>query len=142
MSQVRTDLRDTRERARELRVEPTGSITQTNVQKALEQLSTQPPAVASTSVTTAMSPYAVQSSDNALYVDSTAGPVQILLQLAALRNGVPLVVKDVAGFGNTNNITITPAGGQTIDLLASLVINADFGGYQLNPRAASYTLAP
>lgn len=142
MSIVRTDLRDTRERARELRFEPVGALTARDVQKAIEQTATQPQAVTGTAVNAAASPYSVLSTDYTLYVDSSAGPVTILLQPSAARVGVPLVVKDVGGVANTNNITLTPSGAETIDNLASLVINADFGGYRLNPRTASYTLAP
>lgn len=142
MAIVRTDLRDTRERAREIRFEPTGAITQTNVQKAIEQAASQPQAVSGTAVNAAASPYTVLPTDSVLYVDSTAGPINILLQPSAARLGVPLVVKDVGGAGSTNNITLTRSGAETIDGLAALVINADFGGYRLNPRTLSYTVAP
>lgn len=144
MTIMHTDLGDTRERARELRFEPTGSITETNVQTALVQATSSVPTVPGTAVDTSSSPYAVAQADTMLYVDSTAGPVQILLQTAAVRANVPLSIKDVGGHGSTNNITITPSGADTIDGLPSLVINADFGGYRINPRSASatWTLAP
>jgi hypothetical protein len=142
MTMVRTDLGNTRESARRLRFEPTGAVTQTNVQKAIEQVATTPQAISGTAVNAAASPYTVLASDTVLYVDSSAGPVNILLQASADRLGVPLVVKDVGGAANTNNITLTPNGAETLDSLAALVINSDYGGFRLNPRTASYTVAP
>lgn len=142
MTIVRTDLRDTRERAREQRFEPTGAVTATNVQKAIEQVATTPQAVSGTSVNAAMSPYTVLSTDAMLYVDSSAGAVQILLQASAARLGVPLGIKDVGGAAATNNITLTPSGVETIDALTSMVLDSNYGGVQLNPRTSSYTVAP
>lgn len=142
MSIVRTDLRETRERARELRFEPTGALTQTNVQKAIEQSATQPQAVTATAITVAQSPYAVKNTDSFLAVDTVGGPIQILLQAQALRLGVPLSIKDVTGHAAANNITITPNGIETVDSLAPYPINADFGGIRIVPEVGGYTVAP
>lgn len=143
MAVVKTDLRNTRESARELRFEPTGAITQTNVQKAIEQVSTTPVGISSTAINFAMSPYIPLSSDSVLYVDSTGGAVVINMPLAAARGGLALTVKDVGGAASTNNITINASGAETIDSLAAVLIASDFGGYQLNPRpAVGYTVAP
>lgn len=143
MTILRTDLGNTRESARRLRFEPTGAITQTNVQKALEQAASQPPAITSTAINFAMSPYTVLSTDTVLYVDTSGGAVTINLQAAAARLGVPLVVKDITGNANANNVTLTPNGVETIDGLATYPINVDFGGWKLNPRSAiGYTVSP
>jgi hypothetical protein len=142
MTIAQTDLRTTRERARELRFEPAGSIRATNVQKAIEAMQQ----VAGTSVTVVMSPYTPTTADTVLYVDTSGGPITILLQASADRNGMPLSIKDVTGNAAANNITVKPSGAETIDLTytnaAPLVIAGDFGGYRLNPRTLSYTLAP
>lgn len=142
MSMAKTDLRDTRERARELRFEPTGSITATNVQKAIEEMRQ----IDGTSIAFANSPYSVTNADTVLYVDTSGGAITILLQASAARNGVPLSIKDVTGNAAANNITVKPVAGETIDTTytngAPLAINADFSGYRLNPRTLSYTLAP
>lgn len=145
MTILRTDLGDTRERARELRFEPSGSITETNVQTAIEQAALLPEQISATAVNAAASPYTVQSTDTYLYVDSSGGAVQILLSAASLRSGVPLVIKDIGGAASdpAKNITITPSGAETIDGLAPLVINAAYGGYKLNPRSGvGYTVSP
>lgn len=143
MTLMRTDLGDTRERARELRFEPSTAIPNTNVQTAIERVSTSPQQIASTAITVASSPYPVQGTDTYLYVDSSGGAVQILLQTGAARAGLPLVIKDTGGAAATNNITITPNGAETIDGIAPLVINANYGGYRLNPKAAGgYTVSP
>ena len=142
MSIARTDLRETRERARELRFEPTGPITATNVQKAIEGIQQ----VGGTSITVALSPYTPTNADTMLYVDTSGGPVTILLQASADRNGIPISIKDVTGNAAANNITIKPSGAETIDATytnaSPLIIGGDFGGYRLNPRTLSYTLAP
>ncbi len=142
MSIARTDLRTTYERARELRFEPTGSNSATNVQKAIERMGQ----VGGTTVTAGMSPYSLSNSDSVLYVDTSGGAVTILLSASASRNDEPLSIKDVTGNAAANNITITPIAGETIDSTytngAPLQIVGDFGGYRLNPLAVGYTLAP
>ena len=143
MTLVRTDLGNARESARQIRFEPTGSITQTNVQKAIEQASSQPPAVNPTSVTFAMSPYTVLTTDTALYIDTSGGVVVINLQAAAARLGVPLIIKDISGNGLANPISAVPNGVETVDLLAPYPITGDFAGVQLNPRSGvGYTVSP
>lgn len=142
MSQVATDLRDTRERAREVRFEPAGTVTQTNVQKAIEQVATTPQAISFTAVNFAMSPYTVLPTDTYLAVDSSGGPITINLSLAAARTGFALVVKDTGGQAQTNNIAINRAGAETIDGLTQVVINANYGGYSLGPKTGGYTLLP
>ena len=142
MAIARTDLRETRERARELRFEPTGSNSATNVQKAIERMGQ----VGGTSVTFGMSPYTPTNADSVLYVDTSGGAVTILLQPSIDRNDEPISIKDVTGNAAANNITVTPAAGETIDSTytnaAPLVMNGDFMGYRLNPRTLSYTVAP
>lgn len=142
MTQVQTNLLNTRERARLLRFEPVGAITQVNVQKAIEQAATQSPVIAPTSITVASSPYTVQSTDNLIYVDTSGGAVTILLQASAARLGVPLTIKDVTGNALTNNVTITPNGAEVIDGLSSYPLNFAYAGVRLNPRTSSYTVAP
>ncbi len=139
MSTLRTDLGTTRESARRLRFEPTTLITATNVQKAIEQASAAAGTGTPTSVTT--TPYTVLPSDTVLLVN-VAGAAVVTLQTAAARAGVDLVVKDISGAASTNNITITPTGGDTIDGAATLVIRADYGGYNLGVRTGAYYVKP
>lgn len=143
MTTVRTNLGNTRESARQIRFEATGPITQLNVQKAIEQIASAPQAILPTAVTFASSPYSVVLADTVLYIDTSGGAVTINLQAAATRVGVPLSIKDISGNANANNVTLTPNGAETIDGLATLAINSDFGGWRLNPRSGiGYTVAP
>jgi hypothetical protein len=142
MTTVRTDLGNTKESARRERFEPTGSITATNVQKAIEQAVSQPIAIVPTAVAFAASPYTVLATDVALYVDPTGGAITINLQASAARAGVPLIIKDVTGHAAANNISLVGNGAETTDSLATYLINADFGGVTLNPLTGGYTVAP
>lgn len=141
MAIAKTDVRNTVESARRIRFEKVGGIIATDVQTAIEQVATTPPSISSTSVTAAMSPYAVTPTDKVLYVDTSAGPVTIVMPVPALRNGQALTIKDVTGNAAANNITVS---GQTIDGIVSpnYKIASDFGGIQLYPRTADYTVAP
>src|ERR1035437_5583955 len=142
MTTLRTDLGNTKESARRERFEPVGSITATNVQKALEQISSQPIAIIPTSVAFAASPYTVKSTDVAIYVDTVGGAVTINLQASAARAGVPLIIKDITGHAAANNISLVGNGAETTDSLATYPIGADFGGVTLNPLVGGYTVAP
>ena len=142
MTILRTNIGNTRERARQLRFEPAGAITQTNVQKAIEQVSTQPSAISSTPVAVGQSPYTVLLTDTFLYLDTAGGSITINLQPAAARAGIPLVIKDVTGHGFANPVSLVPSGAETVDSLAPYPLNADFGGVKLNPLAGGYTVSP
>ncbi len=149
---VRTDLRETRERAALLRFEKSAGIPDTNVQDAIETVDDELtaleaevaliPVVVSKNIAFADSPYTVLASDRVLYVDTSGGAITINLQPAAGRGGIPLTVKDVSGNAAANNISIVRNGAETIDGLTTYPINMDFGGVRLNPRTASYTVAP
>lgn len=136
---IRADLGQTRPAAKQIIYSPApGSpITATNVQDAIDQSRTVPPAVVPTPVTA--SPYTVLSTDTLLYVN-VAGPVTINLPTAASRSGIPLEIKDVSGAASTNNITIDPNGAQTIDGLSTLVIASDFGAFKLGPDATDWKI--
>lgn len=143
MPLIATQLNNTRESARLLRTEVANGVTQTNVQKALEQIASSPSAISATAVAFADSPYTPLSTDTVLYVDTTAGAVEILLRPAAERIAVPLAIKDIGGLAYTNHITVTPNGAETIETNANFVIQTDFGGVNLNPiSGVGYVVAP
>jgi hypothetical protein len=58
----------------------------------------------------------------------------------------PLFVKDVGGFATVHNITVTPAGSDTIDGLSgtSVAIASAYGSLSVRPRFGStdWVLAP
>lgn len=105
-------------------------------------LSTNSPA---TIVTSAQSPYPPLATDTFLLVDTTGGPVEIDMPLAAARNNVSLAIKDYKGNAAVNNITIKPTNPETIDGFthaAPLVINTNFDGVNLRPATALYVIVP
>lgn len=53
----------------------------------------------------------------------------------ATQPGSVLTIVDISGTASTNNVTINPAGGQTISGLASVSIASDYGGVQLAPKS-------
>jgi hypothetical protein len=65
-------------------------------------------------------------------VDSTGGSFEVrLLPAASLSNGQKLVIKDEGGQAGSNNVTIKPAGSQTIDGQNSIVLESPNASIQL-----------
>jgi hypothetical protein len=92
--------------------------------------------------TVVSTPYAPVATDAFLLVDY-AGAATINLPTAASRSGYPLAIKDNSGNGHTNNITINPNGSDTIEgTNAALVIQNDFGGFNLYPVTGGWVLHP
>jgi hypothetical protein len=93
--------------------------------------------------------YIADLSSNYIPVNSTAGPVTIILPPAMQPavgagavpgpfTGTPVRVVDVGGQANAHPITIMPQAGETIMGLASIQITANFGGYTLAPNSAAH----
>lgn len=135
MTIVRTDLRDTIDSARRIRFEQTNGIRATNVQTAIEQVTSTPPGLVPTPVNPGNSPYTPSFTDNYLAVDTTAGPVTINLQPMSDRRNVPLTIKDVGGNASVNNITLA---AQPVDGLSPYLINGDYGSVELIPGNTEY----
>jgi hypothetical protein len=81
--------------------------------------------------------YTVTSEQTLLIKKTVPAAHNIQLPTAASRNGINIIIKDVAGNAAANVATILPSGGETIDGLASLPINANYGGFNLAPLPAS-----
>lgn len=66
---------------------------------------------------------------------AVAGATSIVLGLAS-SYGFPVLVKDLKGDADTNPITVTFTGGETLDGLSQVVINNPFGYFWFNPLKA------
>jgi hypothetical protein len=102
-------------------------------------------------VSSALSPFRIITTPGAatvlptdivlLFQKTTSGASTLDLPSAASRQGAPVTVKDLTGDANTNNITIVPASGETIDGFSAAaaaangvaVISVDFGFKHLYP---------
>jgi hypothetical protein len=141
---VSTDMRCTTESARRIRYEPSGSITATDVQTAIEQVAViavaGAPGVVPTIVTAAMSPYAPTLADTLLLVDTTGGVVNIQLPLSATRVSsgryIPLTVKDDKENAGVNAINVLRAGAELIDGLTSYPLDSPSISAIFQPIAA------
>jgi hypothetical protein len=124
--------------AKRIAFQPVTPLTANNVEDAINQVqaniaaaTSSPPVITATTVTFVQSPYAVQSTDFILEVDTTGGIVVINPQAVGTRTQ-PLEVKDAAGNAATNNIQINATiEGQTPYLLRddfdSVTIRANKG---------------
>ncbi len=74
--------------------------------------------------------------NKALHLVSTAAARSLTLPAPAA--ALFLVVKDVTGSGQTNNITINPAGAQTIDGSATLVIDDNYKSVTIVSDGSNY----
>jgi hypothetical protein len=110
------------ENARGVRTEPTtgigGHISETNVQRALEQLDD---AIQSSkgelTIITAAGTVTVTAGEPGVAINKTVGAATtVQLPPAAARNGLPVIVKDMKGDANTNNITVLPDAADSLGI--------------------------
>lgn len=92
---------------------------------------------------TAAGTYSVQPTDSVVLINkSVAAANSVQLPVAASRSGLPVTVKDLKGDAATNVITVLPAGSETIDGLASVPINSNYGAYKFWPVAGGWVILP
>ena len=82
-------------------------------------------------VSISSSTYTVQSSDYFLAADSSSNTITITLPAASSNSGRVIKFKDAGGNADSNNITITRAGSDTIDGNASVVLESPYSGITL-----------
>jgi hypothetical protein len=70
-------------------------------------------------------------SEGTLVVNKGTGAATAVTLAANPDRGAVVIVKDGKGDAATNNITVTPAGGKTIDGAANKVISANYGVLRL-----------
>ena len=85
-------------------------------------------------VITAAGDHTVDTDDYYLVFNKTSGAAtEVTLPASADRVG-PITIKDGKGDANSNNITVTPDGSETIDGLSSWVLSFAYSGVTLIPR--------
>jgi hypothetical protein len=142
MVQVMTNL-TTRESARHERFEPTGNVTATNVQTAIQQVDVEA-AGKVTQVGTIRKPasaatIAILATDIEVGLDTRTTAASAALPSAAVwsaanPNGLELVLNDYFGNALTNNITPSLFAGDAFAYGAvTPVVNANFGLLRLRP---------
>lgn len=85
------------------------------------------------------SPYTVLSTDYHMSCDTTAGVLVVDLPNAPA-TGTSYVVKDLSGTADTNNITISTAGAETIDGAATFVMNTEYESVNLLYNGSSWEI--
>jgi hypothetical protein len=141
MTTVRTSL-GWGENARKWRFEPTGNVTATNVQKAIEQVDTEA-AGKMAQVGTARLPAAaatvnILTTDIEVGIDATSTAVSCPLPSAAVwaaanQNGLELTIFDYKGQAATRNITPSLNGADVFVQGVTPVIKAAYGDIKLRP---------
>jgi len=85
-------------------------------------------------------PYVVLITDDYLSVDSSGGPISVLLPNAAALGQV-FIIKDRTGSAATNNITVTTVGGLVnIDGATTFVMNTAFESIQVIGNGSTYEI--
>jgi len=142
MTQIHTDLLITRESARRIRVEPTtavgGTISQTNVQRALEQIAG---FIAPVNTTIIATPAVIPATVSAVYFNVGSAVTATLPDAATWATNFTgsLLLKDISGAAATNNITINRAGSNTIDGLTTFQILSNYGFFSLRVVSGNWT---
>ena len=109
------------------------------------------PSIAAPRTVTATGAVSSLSTDiSILFKKSSSGASVYDLPVSSSRNGAPIILKDMTGDANANNITAVPATGETIDGLSGsaaaanglAVIDRDYGSLTLYPLPSGgwYTL--
>jgi hypothetical protein len=87
---------------------------------------------------------AAQPNKDILLINRTgSAPDNVRLPLSASRNGVAIVVKDIAGNASKLPTRVLFSGGETCDKLSEVPINSDYGAYTFSPLASGgWTILP
>ena len=86
--------------------------------------------------------YTVTNEKILLINKTSATAHNINLPTSVNRNNIPIVIKDVAGNAATYIATIIPNGAETIDGLATLPIDSNYGGFKLTPITGGWYISP
>ena len=84
------------------------------------------------------SPYQVPTDVSRALFNKTVGSATYVVFDASANYGQPVLIRDLKGDADVNNITISFTGGELCDGLTTLVISNPYGGYILNPLASGW----
>lgn len=141
---IRTQI-GTRDSARQLRSEPSGGVTATNVQQAIDQIDTRVTDLEhdiSIREVTEAGDAVMTNNDGILLINKAVGePTDVLLDPAASFDHA-IQVKDKKLDAATNNIRLVPNAVDVngIDGLADLTINTNGGGFRLVPTELGWVI--
>lgn len=90
-------------------------------------------------ISVSTTPYTIVDHNIGLLVDTSAAML-INLPLAADWIGETIYIKDDTGTAGTNNITVAPAGIETVDDDAILIIDSDYAGVQLQSNGVGWEI--
>jgi hypothetical protein len=136
------------ESARRWRYEPTGNVTATNVQTAIQQVDTEAAGkvaqVGTIRTPASSATIAILTTDIEVGIDTTSTAVSATLPSAAAwaaanPNGLDLSLVDIKGNAGTNNITPTLNGSDVFSYGGvTPVINGNFGVLRLRPTSTGW----
>ena len=83
--------------------------------------------------TVTTTPYNVSNNDDVIFVNVTSGPASIVLPSTGIDDGCKrsFYIKDYSGTSVKNPITITSAGGKTINGVAFAMLNGAYSHVQV-----------
>jgi hypothetical protein len=87
----------------------------------------------------AESPYTVLPTDYHLSVTTAGGAVHIDLPAVASTEGQTFIIQDVGGVAGTSAITVDGNAGETIDGVATVDINSNFGVLEIRSDGTQWT---
>lgn len=98
-----------------------------------------PSSIAPTIITTGAtlaSPYAVSATETQILFNKTVGTASGALLPNSTTRQAPVLIKDIKGDADTNNISVTFTAGQSCDGLTTYPILLPYGGVWFSPLAA------
>lgn len=142
MVQVSTSLHTQQDNARKTRFEPTGNISATSVQQAIQQADVEAAGKVAQVGTARLPAHAasipILSSDVEVGIDTGTAPTacplpSVAAWAAANPNGLELTIFDSTGHAATNNITPSLNGTDVFTQGVTPVIKTNFGEMKLRP---------
>lgn len=91
-------------------------------------------------IVTSGASYAVPTNVSRVLFNKTVGSATAVTFASSSGYARPVLIRDLKGDADVNNITITFSGGQLCDGLASVVIANPYGGFIFNPLANGWYL--